>query len=168
MFSKIIGLRFCVALDRSDIFHLYLGEDRTERVDDLPRLVSDCLFSVFTSWRFREGSTVLMASTDLDEPINKGLSKEKIEYLRLHRDMMISLYNRRVNRLNARMREENACITDIQLTVVNDLVITFSNGVIFESLCTSSREDEESWHLTDSATATDITCRNWKVEGASE
>ena len=52
---------------------------------------------------------------------------------------------------------QGTIVTDVHLSAVNDVTITFSNGIIFEQFMPASQKKEE-WRLIDYINDTQIIC----------
>ena len=99
-----------------------------------------------TQWRFRQDSTILLASRDVYEPYCEDVPEDWQYDLKGRPDELSSVFDVQAKALKAKMKD--AVVTECRLSPVNDMVIFFSNGVIFEQFMPASRKDEE-WRLID-------------------
>ena len=135
---------------------LFLGEDyaftgtRGKRID-----VAEFSLHCQTQWRFRDDNNILLASRDIYEPYSENVPEDWQFDLIGRPDELSSLFDVRTKALILKM--QGAVVTDCHLSAVNDLVITFSNGVVFEQFMPTSQKDEE-WRLIDYINNMHIVC----------
>lgn len=158
MLSKLIGKRFNRIIRAVDMLCLFLGEDYSfvgshgQKID-----VAEYSIHFQTQWRFREGRKILLASRDVYEPYCENPPEDWRYDLIGRPDELSSVFDVYAKALMVKM--SGAFISECHLSETNDIVITFSNGVIFEQFMPASRKDEE-WRLIDYANKTHIVCYN--------
>lgn len=156
MITRIIGTKYSCVSRALDMLCLFLGEDRTiigHRGNHID--VSEYSIHFQTQWRFRKGDSILLASRDVYEPYCEDVP-EDWEYDLIGRpDEESSVFDVQAEILNAKMQD--AVVTECRLSPVNDMVIIFSNGVIFEQFMPASRKNEE-WRLIDYNTDEQFVC----------
>ena len=156
MATRIIGKKFNRASRALDMLCLFLGEDYT--VTNLQgKLINVAAYSIHfqTQWRFRQGNRILLASRDVYEPYCEDVPGDWKYDLVGRPDELCSVFDVQAKALNARM--QGAVVTECRLSPVNDMVIIFSNDVIFEQFMPASRKDEE-WRLIDYKKGEQIVC----------
>ena len=163
MISRIIGKQFNCISRTVDMLCLFLGEDYTitnhggKQID-----VAEYSIHFQTQWRFRQDSTILLASRDVYEPYCEDIP-EDWEYDLIGRpDELSSVFDVQAKALKAKMR--GAVVTECRLSPVNDMIIVFSNGVIFEQFMPASRKDEE-WRIIDYKTDEHFVCYDIERNG---
>lgn len=147
MMQRIIGKQFNCASRAVDMLCLFLGEDYTitnHRGKQI--VVAEYSIHFQTQWRFRQDSTILLASRDVYEPYCEDVPEDWQYDLKGRPDELSSVFDVQAKALKAKMKD--AVVTECRLSPVNDMVIFFSNGVIFEQFMPASRKDEE-WRLID-------------------
>lgn len=158
MLSRLLGKKFNCVSRAGDMLCLFLGEDHSF-ADHCGRQIDVAEYSLHfaTQWRFREDKVILLASRDIYEPYNENVPEDWQYDLIGRSDELSSIFDVRGKDLMIKMR--GAVVADCYLSPVNDLVITFSNGVVFEQFMPASRKDEE-WRLVDYNAHTQIVCYN--------
>lgn len=158
MLSRLLGKKFNCVSRAGDMLCLFLGEDHSF-ADHCGRQIDVAEYSLHfaTQWRFREDKVILLASRDIYEPYNENVPEDWQYDLIGRSDELSSVFDVRGKDLMIKMR--GAVVADCYLSPVNDLVITFSNGVVFEQFMPASRKDEE-WRLVDYNAHTQIVCYN--------
>ena len=158
MVSKIIGKKFNCISRAVDMLCLFLGEDYSftsafgKQID-----VAEYSFHIQSQWRFREDDTILLASRDIYEPYCENVPEDWQYDLVGRSDELSSVFDVRIKALEEKM--QGTIIAECKLSSVNDLIIVFSNGVIFEQFMPSSRKAEE-WRLIDYQDGEHIVCYN--------
>ena len=156
MISRIIGQKFFCASRAVDMLCLFLGEEYTitdfrgKQVD-----VAEYSIHVQTPWRFRQDDKILLAERDVYEPYCEDVPEDWQYDLLGRPDELSSVFDVQAKALKVKMQE--AVVTECRLSPLNDLVIVFSNGVIFEQFMPASRKDEE-WRLIDYKKDEHIVC----------
>ena len=156
MISRIIGKQFNCISRAVDMLCLFLGEDYTI-TDHCGKQIDVAEYSIHfqTQWRFRQDSTILLASRDVYEPYCEDVP-EDWEYDLIGRpDEVSSVFDVQVKALKTQMR--GAVVTECRFSPANDMVIVFSNGVVFEQFMLASRKDEE-WRIIDYKTDEHFVC----------
>ncbi len=143
MVSRIIGKQFNNISRAVDMLCLQLGAD------------AEYSFHVQTPWRFRENHTILLASRDIYEPYCENVPEDWQYDLVGRSDALSSVFDVQAKGFKSKM--QNAVVKACRLSDVNDLIITFSNGVIFEQFMSFSRKDE-AWRLIDRQNDEHIVC----------
>ena len=158
MLSALHNKRFNRIGRAIDMMCLFLGEDYSFACKDERRIeVEEYSFHFQTQWRFRENGKILLASRDIYEPFNENVP-ENWEYDLFGRpDELSSVFDVYSKNLNAKM--QGAVVQDCYLSTTNDVIIHFSNGVVFEQFTPSSQKDEE-WRLIDYIHNTHTVCYN--------
>lgn len=156
MLSRLLGKKFNCVSRAIDMLCLFLGEDFTF-TDARGQEIDVAEFSLHfqTQWRFREGKNILLASRDVYEPFCENVPEDWQFDLPRRSDELSSVFDVQAKALMAKM--QGAIVTDVHLSVVNDLTITFSNGVIFEQFMPASRNNEE-WRLIDYRNDVHVVC----------
>ena len=156
MTSRIIGKQFNCISRAVDMLCLFLGENytianhRRKQID-----VAEYSIHFQTQWRFRQDSTILLASRDVYEPYCEDVP-EDWEYDLIGRpDEVSSVFDVQAKALKTKM--QGAVVTECSLSPVNDMIIVFSNVVIFEQFMPASRKDEE-WRIIDYKTDEHFVC----------
>lgn len=135
---------------------LFLGEDyvfvgsRGQEIE-----VAEYSIHFQTQWRFREGGKILLASRDIYEPYSEEPPEDWQYDLTGRPGELSSVFDVNAKALTVKM--QGAFIAECHLSETNDIVITFSNGVIFEQFMPASRKDEE-WRLIDYANKSHLVC----------
>lgn len=156
MLSRLIGKRFNCISRAVDMLCLFLGEDyqiigaHGQKID-----VAEYSLHFQTQWRFREGGKILLGSRDVYEPYGENVPGNWRYDLTGRPDELSSVFDVKAKALMVKMR--GAFVTVCQLSETNDIVITFSNGVIFEQFTPASGKDEE-WRLIDYANDSHNVC----------
>lgn len=147
MLSRLLGKRFNCMSRAVDMLCLFLGEDYTITTRYGKQIaVAEYAIHFQTQWRFREGSTILLASRDIYTPYCENVSADWQFDLTGRPDEQSSVFDVQVKTLNIKM--QNAMVTEYRLSPVNDIMLVFSNGVVFEQFIPASRKDEE-WRCID-------------------
>ena len=134
----------------------FLGEDHTTAGFRGKQIkVAEYSIHFQTQWRFREKDTILLASRDVYEPYCENVPEDWQYDLIGRPDELSSVFDVQAKALKAKM--QGTVVTECRLSPVNDLVIAFSNGVIFEQFMPASRKDEE-WRLIDYKNDEHIVC----------
>jgi hypothetical protein len=156
MVSRIIGKQFNRISRVVDMLCLLLGEDYfITNYHGKRQKVAEYAIHFQTQWRFRDGATILLASRDVYEPYCEDVP-ENWQYDLVGRpDELSSVFDVQAKALKAKM--QGAVVTECRLSPVNDMIIVFSNGVIFEQFMPASRKDEE-WRLIDYKKDEHIVC----------
>ena len=156
MISRIVGKKFNCISRAVDMLCLFFGEDyTTTNYRGNKIVVAEYAIHFQTQWRFRKTDTILLASRDVYEPYCKDVPDDW-EYDLIGRpDELSSIFDVEVKTLNTKM--QGAVVAECRLSPVNDMVIVFSNGVIFEQFMPFSRENEE-WRLIDYRKDEHIVC----------
>ena len=156
MLSRVIGKKFNNINRAIDMLCLFLGEEykfinsRGKKID-----VAEYSFHFQTQWRFREGSVILLASRDIYEPNCKDVPEDWQYDVIGRSDELSSVFDVRIKTFKEKMYE--AVVEECKLSPVNDIIIVFSNGVIFEQFTPASTKDEE-WRFIDYKTEEHIVC----------
>lgn len=156
MVSRIIGKQFNCISRAVDMLCLFLGEDYSI-INTLGKQIDVAEYSIHfqTQWRFREDSNILLASRDIYEPYCENVPEDWRYDLIGRPDELSSIFDVRAKALRAKM--QGAVVTECRLSAVNDMVISFSNGVFFEQFIPASQKDEE-WRLIDYKSGEHIIC----------
>ena len=96
-----------------------------------------------------------MASRDVYEPYCEDVPEDWQYDLKGRPDALSSVFDVQAKALIVKM--QGAIVTDVHLSAVNDLTITFSNGVMFEQFMPASQKDEE-WRLIDYRNDVHVVC----------
>lgn len=156
MVQRIIGKKFNRVSRAVDMLCLFLGEDYTITNHHGKQIaVAEYSIHFQTQWRFREDNTILLASRDVYEPYCEDVPDDWKYDLIGRPDELSSVFDVQAKALKAKM--QGAVVTECRLSPVNDMVIVFSNGVIFEQFMPASRKDEE-WRLIDYKKDEHIVC----------
>lgn len=153
---RINGKKFNRVSRAADLLCLFLGEDYTltnHRGKSI--VVAEYSIHFQTQWRFREDDVILLASRDVYEPYCENVPEDWQYDLIGRPDALSSVFDVQAKALNAKMK--GAVVTECRLSPVNDLVIVFSNGVIFEQFMPTSRKEEE-WRFIDYKKNEHIVC----------
>ena len=156
MMERIVGKQFNRINRVVDMLCLLLGEDYiiTNHQGKRQR-AAEYAIHFQTQWRFRQDSTIFLASRDIYEPYCENVP-EDWEYDLIGRpDELSSVFDVQAKALKAKMQD--AVVTECRLSPVNDMVIVFSNGVVFEQFMPATRKDEE-WRLIDFRKNEQIVC----------
>ena len=154
--ERIVGKQFNRINRVVDMLCLLLGEDYiiTNHQGKRQR-AAEYAIHFQTQWRFRQDSTILLASRDIYEPYCENVP-EDWEYDLIGRpDELSSVFDVQAKSLKEKM--QGAVVTEYRLSPVNDLVVVFSNGVVFERFMPATRKDEE-WRLIDFRKKEQIVC----------
>ena len=154
--SRIIGKRFNTISRALDMLCLFLGEDYafTNHRGKLIE-VADYSIHFMTQWRFRQDNTILLASRDIYEPYCKDVPDDW-EYDLVGRPIELSsVFDVQAEALKLKLKD--AVVAECKLSPVNDMIIIFSNGIIFEQFMPASEQEEE-WRLIDYTTNEHIVC----------
>lgn len=147
MISRIIGKQFNCISRAVDMLCLFLGEDYTITNSHGKQIyVAEYSIHFQTQWRFRENDTILLASRDVYEPYCEDVPEDWQYDIIGRPDELSSIFDVQAKAIKIKM--QGAMITECRLSSVNDMIIVFSNGVIFEQFMPASRKDEE-WRLID-------------------
>ena len=156
MLSRLLGKKFNCISRAADMLCLFLGEDYAI-TNHLGKqiLVAEYAIHFQTQWRFREDSTILLTARDVYTPYCEDVP-ENWEYDLIGRpDNLCNVFDVQAKALHSKMQD--AVITEYRLSPVNDMMIRFSNGVIFEQFMPASRKDEE-WRFIDYKTNEHMVC----------
>ena len=156
MVSRIVGKQFNRISRVVDMLCLLLGEDYlfTDHRETCQK-AAEYAIHFQTQWRFRQDSTILLASRDIYEPYCEDVP-EDWEYDLIGRpNELSSVFDVQAKALKAKM--QGAVVTECRLSPVNDLVIVFSNGVVLEQFMPATRKSEE-WRLIDFKNDEHIVC----------
>ena len=156
MVSRIVGKQFNRISRVVDMLCLLLGEDYlfTDHREKCQK-AAEYAIHFQTQWRFRQDSTILLASRDIYEPYCEDVP-EDWEYDLIGRpNELSSVFDVQAKALKAKM--QGAVVTECRLSPVNDLVIVFSNGVVLEQFMPATRKSEE-WRLIDFKNDEHIVC----------
>ena len=156
MVSRIIGKKFNNVGRYMDMLGLLLGETYTI-INSKGKQIQAAEYAIHfqTQWRFRQDSTILLASRDVYEPYCEDIP-EDWEYDLIGRpDELSSVFDVQAKALKEKMQD--AVVIECRLSPVNDMIIVFSNGVIFEQFMPASRKDEE-WRIIDYKTDEHFVC----------
>ena len=154
--SRIIGKRFNTISRAADMLCLFLGEDYafTNHRGKLIE-VADYSIHFMTQWRFRQDNTILLASRDIYEPYCKDVPDDW-EYDLVGRPIELSsVFDVQAEALKLKLKD--TVVAECKLSPVNDMIIVFSNGIIFEQFMPASEQEEE-WRLIDYTTNEHIVC----------
>ena len=156
MVSRIVGKQFNCISRAIDMLCLFLGDDYSF-TNTLGKQIDVAEYSLHcqTQWRFREDNAILLASRDIYEPYCENVPEDWQYDLIGRPDELSSIFDVQAKALMKKM--QGAVVTDCRLSPVNDIVIIFSNGVIFEQFKLSSQRDEE-WRLIDYKRGEHIIC----------
>ena len=156
MLFKLINKPFNCISRVVDMLCLFLGDDYDfTSADGRTVRVAEFSLHLQTQWRFREDSNILLASRDIYEPYCENVPKDWRYDLIGRPDELSSIFDVRAKALRAKM--QGAVVTECRLSAVNDMVISFSNGVFFEQFIPASQKDEE-WRLIDYKSGEHIIC----------
>ena len=156
MFSTIVGKRFNCINRAVDMLCLFLGEDYSFAGNHGKGIeVAEYSFHFQTQWRFVVDGEILLAARDIYEPFCENVTGDWQYDVFNQKDEERSLFDVLLSDFNRKM--SCASVTAVSLSSVNDLKITFSNGVVFEQFMLSSRKDEE-WRLIDYVNGEQIVC----------
>lgn len=156
MISRIIGKKFNCISRAVDMLCLFLGEDYTITTSRGKQIdVAEYSIHFQTQWRFREDDTILLASRDVYEPYRKNVPEDWQYDLIGKPDELSSVFDVRAKALQAKM--QGTVVAECRLSPVNDMIIVFSNGVIFEQFMSASEKDEE-WRLIDNKNDEHFVC----------
>lgn len=156
MLSRIIGRKFNRISRAVDMLCLFLGEDyvftnaREKQLD-----VAEYSIHFQTQWRFRDDEAILLASSDIYEPFCENVHEDWQFDLIGRPDEQSSVFDVQAKSLMNKMRD--AIVTDCHISSVNDMTITFSNGIIFEQFIPTSQKDEK-WRLIDYKNDVHVVC----------
>ena len=156
MLSRLLGKKYNCISRVVDMLCLLLGEDYT--ITDhrgKKTTVAEYAIHFQTQWRFREDSTILLASRDIYTPYCANVSEDWQFDLVGRPDELSSVFDVQAKALKAKM--QNAVVTECRLSPANDIVIVFSNGVVLEQFMPATRKDEE-WRLIDFKNGDHIVC----------
>ncbi len=154
--SRIIGKRFNTFIRAADMLCLFLGEDYTiTNHREKPFEVAEFSIQFTTQWRFRQDNTILLASRDVYEPYCKDVPEDWEYYLVGRPIELSSVFDVKAEALKLKLKD--TVVAECKLSPVNDMIIVFSNGVIFEQFMPASQKDEE-WRLIDYTTREHIVC----------
>ena len=156
MVSEIIGKKFNRISRAVDMLCLFLGEDYSF-VNVHGKQIDAAEYTVHfqTQWRFREEGDILLASRDIYEPYCEDVPEDWRFDLTGRPDGLSSVFDVRAKAFTEKM--QGTVVTGCSLSAVNDMVILFSNGVVFEQFMPASRKNEE-WRLTDCKGGKHIVC----------
>lgn len=156
MISRIIGKQFNGISRAIDMLCLFLGEDYSI-VSSCRKQIDVAEYSIHfqTQLRFRENDTILLASRDIYEPYCQNVPEDWQYDLIGRPDELSSVFDVRAKELKAKMK--GSVVTECRLSPVNDMIIVFSNGVIFEQFMPASQRDEE-WRVIDYKNDEHIVC----------
>lgn len=161
MLTQLIGKKFNAVSRACDMMCLFLGEDYSITSHGKRLNVAEFSFHFQTQWRFRNGREILLASRDIYEPYDENAS-ENWQFDPIGRsDSESSIFDVRVKAFKELMVD--SYVVDCRLSEVKDLIICFSNGVIFEQFTPASRRDEE-WRLIDYVGNVHMICYDDHVE----
>lgn len=156
MISMLLNKKFNNISRAVDMLCLFLGEDYSfisqngQRID-----VAEYSLHFQTQWRFREKNAILLASRDIYEPFDESISKDWEYDITGRPDELSSVFDVRAKQLRSTM--EGTVVIKCLLTATNDIILEFSNGVVFEQFTPASRKDEE-WRIIDYINDTHIVC----------
>lgn len=136
--KRIIGSKFNRIFRCLDMLMLNLGND----INDLNnRSVPEYSFHVQTQWRFIKENKILLASRDIYLPYNPQINEREWEYdIGGRADNESSIFD--VIQKTFSDNFTDAVVSDVEINLLGDLKIIFSNGIIFETFTPSMREDE--------------------------
>ena len=126
---------------------LFIGEDYTfvsERGKNID--VAEYSLHFQTQWRFREKETILLASRDIYIPYNEDVPDDWDFDVIGRPDDLSSVFD--VQKKFVERKMQGAYVSKCYLNESKDLVIEFSNGIVFEQFTPTSKRDEE-WRLID-------------------
>ena len=154
--QRIVGKKFHCISRAVDMLCLFLGEDyvitshRGKRID-----VAEYSLHVQTLWNVREDDIVLLTAENIYEPYCENAPADWQYDLIERPDEISSVFDVKAKKLNAKM--QNTVVVECALSAQDNLMITFSNGVIFE-LVMPAAGDEEAWRLIDYKNDVHIVC----------
>lgn len=156
MLSMLIGKRFNNISRAADMLCLFLGEDYIfTNTNGAQIRVAEYSIHFQTQWRFRDNKSILLASRDIYEPYSEN-APEDWQFDPIGRaDDQSSIFDVKSKSFICNMQETS--VVDCHLSSMNDLSITFSNGVTFEQFMSASKKDEE-WRLIDYKNNTHLVC----------
>ena len=156
MLSGLVGKKFNCISRALDMLCLFLGEDFTF-VGARGRKIYVAEYSIHfqTQWRFRDDKDILLASRDVYKPYCENVPEDWEYDLVGRSDELSSVFDVRAKELMAIM--QGAIVSEVHLSAVKDVTITFSNGIIFEQFMPASQKQEE-WRLIDYINDTQIIC----------
>ncbi|MCQ4023037.1 MULTISPECIES: hypothetical protein [unclassified Ruminococcus] len=154
--SRLLGKKFNCISRACDMLCLFLGENFTF-TDTRGKQYDVAEFSLHfqTQWRFREDKNILLASRDICEPYSENVPDDWQYDLIGRSDEMSSVFDVQAKALALKM--QGATVADYHISTVNDLVIIFSNGVVFEQFTPASQKEEE-WRLIDYINDVHLVC----------
>lgn len=155
MLSGMLGKKYNSISRAIDMLCLQLGEDYTITDHREKQVVAEYSIHFQTQWRFRENNTILLASRDIYEPYSENVPEDWQYDLIGRPDELSSVFDVQSKMLESKM--QGAVVTEYKLSPTNDLIIVFSNGVIFEQFTPASRKDEE-WRFIDFKNDVHIVC----------
>ena len=147
LLSKLINKKFNCISRAIDMLCLFIGEDYTfvsERGKNID--VAEYSLHFQTQWRFREKETILLASRDIYIPYNEDVPDDWDFDVIGRPDDLSSIFD--VQKKFVEQKMQGAYVSKCYLTESKDLVVEFSNGIIFEQFTPTSKSDEE-WRLID-------------------
>lgn len=163
--SRILGKNFNCISRAIDMLCLFLGEDFSFADTHGHQVnVAEFSFHFQTQWRFREDKDILLASRDIYEPYSENVPADWEYDLVGRSDEMSSVFDVQAKALSTKM--QGATVADYHISAVNDLVIIFSNGIVFEQFTPASQKDEE-WRLIDYKNDVHLVCCGCK-DGISQ
>ena len=156
MLSRLIGKRFNCISRAVDMLCLFLGEDH-QIIGAHGQEIEVAEYSLHfqTQWRFREGGNILLGSRDVYEPYGENAPGDWQYDLTGRPDELSSVFDVKAKALMVKMG--GAFVSSCQLSEANDIVLRFSNGVVFEQFTPASGKDEE-WRLIDYAKDSHFVC----------
>ncbi len=158
MLSILLNKRFNRISRVIDMLCLFFGEDYTVIKDDkVIENVAEFSLHLQTQWRFRDNDRILLASRDIYEPYNKDVSDDWEYDLVGRPDELSSVFDVKSKKLIEKMK--NTIVAESTLSPTNDILIKFSNGIIFEQFTPASTKDEE-WRLINYANDLHIVCHD--------
>jgi len=147
LLTKLINKKFNCISRAIDMLCLFIGEDYSfvsERGKNID--VAEYSLHFQTQWRFREKETILLASRDIYIPYNEDVADDWDFNVMGRTDDLSSVFD--VQKKLVEQKMQGAYISKCYLTESKDLVVEFSNGIIFEQFKSTSKSDEE-WRLID-------------------
>lgn len=138
---QILGANFHSIHRCVDMLCFNLGMDI---FDKDKQSVPQYAFHIQTQWRFIKDHAILLASRDIYLPYSDHVSDDWEYDLVGRPDNESSLFDVVAKYFSQQFQD--SVVTDIDISPLGDLHITFSNGIYFETFTPSCRKDEF-WRL---------------------
>ncbi len=156
MISKLLNKRFNCIARCGDMLCLFLGDDYTAiRDSDIIDDVAEFSLHLQTQWRFRDNDKILLASRDIYAPYSKNVPDDWEYDIVGRSDELSSVYDVKSKKIMEIMKD--SIVVKSTLSPTNDILIKFSNGIVFEQFTPASTREEE-WRLIDYANDLHTVC----------